>query len=72
MLITVPSAQGAKPKTGPEKAAVRLILPDESEPSIRRGDKRHSTTTGAPLTLYRVGHKVAAGSPREMASQYLR
>ena len=71
-LLTAPGAEAAKPKSAAEKAAVQLILPDESEPSAVRGDKRLSALTGAPLTLYRVGHAVTPGTPREMASEYLR
>ncbi len=72
LLVSAPRAGAAKPKTIAGKAGVRLILPDETEASVVRGDKRLSLATGAPLALYRVGHRVAPASPEEMAAQYLR
>ena len=49
-----------------------LISPDETEPSVRRGDLRVSALTGAPIALYRVGYPVDPGTPEDMARQYLR
>ncbi len=49
-----------------------LVSPDETEPSVRQGNMRVSTVTGAPIALYRVGYPVDPGTPEDMARQYLR
>ena len=67
VLISTATAE-AKRSPGP----VVLESPDESEASIRRGNQRISLRTGAPLALYRVGYRVAPGTPEGMARQYLR
>ncbi len=66
VLVAAPAAE-AKRSPGP----VTLISPDESEPSVRRGDQRISLRTGAPLALFNVGYRVDPGTPEAMARQYL-
>ncbi len=67
VLVSTPAAE-AKRSPGP----VVLESPDESEPSLRVGNQRISLRTGAPLALYRVGYRVAPGTPEGMARQFLR
>ncbi len=55
----------------PPQQELRLSAQDPPEASFRRGDLRVSAETGVPLALYRVGYKVAAGSPETMARQFL-
>lgn len=63
----------AKDVAAKKPSESRLLLsPDETEPSVRRGNHRVSTLTGAPLALYRVDYRLSPGTPEEMARQYLR
>ena len=72
-LSTLPLT-AAKPPSQDKNAATRAALeirPDESRTTVRRGDSRIDLATGAPTTLYRVGHRVSPGTPEAMAREYL-
>ena len=64
--------EAAKPDAPGSRTAVRQILPDETEPSELRGNRRISLDTGVPLALYRLSHRMNPGRPEAMAAQYLR
>ena len=68
LLVAVFDAGAQKP----HKNQHLEILPNEQESFVRFDDGRISKETGAPLALYRVDYPVKAGSPQEMAEQYLR
>lgn len=47
------------------------IVPDEIEPSVREGNMRVSTETGAPLFIYGEKYAVQSGTAEAMAEEYL-
>ena len=56
--------EAAKPDAPGSRGAVRQILPDETEPSELRGNRRISLDTGVPLALYRLSYRTNPGRTR--------
>src|SRR5262245_46575381 len=59
-------AKQAPAARGPER------IPDGPEASLRIGNARISSETGAPLALYRVGYAATPGDATTMARQFLK
>ncbi len=67
-VVVLVSTTAAEAKRSPGPTVLKSA--GEPEPSIQRGNQRISLLTGAPLALYRVGYRVAPGTPESMARQY--